>query len=139
MRATASGTGVSHLLVYRPDTSPSSIVRFVRTARDLPALLADLRASRTRAGGVRAREGLRAAAPSPAALARGDLSRRERERCGAQPCCASATVFRQCHEDRDRAVAQASGARQYAPQVWQPLAGRGPSVSAGSRWRNEEE
>ncbi len=35
--------GFPYLLVYRPDTSPPSILRFVHTARDLPPLLADLR------------------------------------------------------------------------------------------------
>ena len=34
--------GFPYLLVYRPDLSPPSIVRFVHTARDLPVLLADL-------------------------------------------------------------------------------------------------
>lgn len=38
-----SVTGFPYLIVYRPDTSPPSIVRFVHTARDLPTLLADLR------------------------------------------------------------------------------------------------
>jgi toxin ParE1/3/4 len=35
--------GFPYLLVYRPDRSPVSIVRFVHTARDLPVLLAELR------------------------------------------------------------------------------------------------
>jgi toxin ParE1/3/4 len=35
--------GFPYLLVYRPGTSPPSIVRFVHTARDLPALLVRLR------------------------------------------------------------------------------------------------
>ena len=35
--------GFPYLIVYRPDTSPPSIVRFVHTARDLAPLLADLR------------------------------------------------------------------------------------------------
>ena len=38
-----SVSGFPYLIVYRPDTSPPSIVRFVHTARDLPPLLADLR------------------------------------------------------------------------------------------------
>lgn len=38
-----SVSGFPHLIVYRPDTSPPSILRFVQTARDLPSLLADLR------------------------------------------------------------------------------------------------
>lgn len=35
-------SGFPYLIVYRPDTSPPSIVRFVHTARDLPPLLAEL-------------------------------------------------------------------------------------------------
>jgi toxin ParE1/3/4 len=35
--------GFPYLIVYRPDTSPPSIVRFLHTHRDLPQLLADLR------------------------------------------------------------------------------------------------
>lgn len=38
-----SVSGFPYLLVYRPDTSPPSIVRFVHVARDLSKLLADLR------------------------------------------------------------------------------------------------
>jgi toxin ParE1/3/4 len=38
-----SVSGFPYLIVYRPDTSPPSIVRFVHTARDLTPLLADLR------------------------------------------------------------------------------------------------
>jgi toxin ParE1/3/4 len=38
-----SVSGFPYLLVYRADTSPPSIVRFVHMARDLPLLLADLR------------------------------------------------------------------------------------------------
>jgi toxin ParE1/3/4 len=38
-----SVAGFPYLIVYRPDTSPPSIVRFVHTARDLSPLLADLR------------------------------------------------------------------------------------------------
>ena len=38
-----SVSGFPHLIVYRPDTSPPSIVRFVHTSRDLAPLLADLR------------------------------------------------------------------------------------------------
>ncbi|HEY1933116.1 MAG TPA: type II toxin-antitoxin system RelE/ParE family toxin [Acetobacteraceae bacterium] len=38
-------SGFPYLLVYRSDTSPPSIVRFVHTARDLPPLLAELRES----------------------------------------------------------------------------------------------
>ncbi len=34
--------GFPYLIVYRPDLSPPSIVRFVHTARDLPKALADL-------------------------------------------------------------------------------------------------
>lgn len=37
-----SVSGFPYLMVYRPDTSPPSIVRFVHTARDLGPLLADL-------------------------------------------------------------------------------------------------
>ena len=37
-----SVSGFPYLIVYRPDTSPPSIVRFVNTARDLAPLLADL-------------------------------------------------------------------------------------------------
>jgi toxin ParE1/3/4 len=37
-----SVSGFPYLLVYRPDTAPPSIVRFVHTARDLGPLLADL-------------------------------------------------------------------------------------------------
>jgi plasmid stabilization system protein ParE len=37
--------GFPYLLVYRPDTTPPSIVRFVHTSRDLPPLLADLSGS----------------------------------------------------------------------------------------------
>ncbi len=36
--------GFPYLLVYRPDTRPPSIVRFVHAARDLPTVLARLRA-----------------------------------------------------------------------------------------------
>jgi plasmid stabilization system protein ParE len=36
-------SGFPYLLVYRADTSPPSIVRFVHMARDLALLLADLR------------------------------------------------------------------------------------------------
>ena len=35
--------GFPYLLVYRPDTVPPSVVRFVNTARDLPIVLARLR------------------------------------------------------------------------------------------------
>ena len=35
--------GFPYLLVYRPDTVPPSIIRFVHTARDLPVVLAKLR------------------------------------------------------------------------------------------------
>jgi toxin ParE1/3/4 len=35
--------GFPYLIVYRPDLSPPSIVRFVHSARDLPKALADLR------------------------------------------------------------------------------------------------
>jgi len=35
--------GFPYLIVYRPDSVPPSIVRFVHTARDLPTVLADLR------------------------------------------------------------------------------------------------
>jgi len=38
-----SVSGFPYLLVYRADTLPASIVRFVHMARDLPLLLADLR------------------------------------------------------------------------------------------------
>ena len=38
-----SVSGFPYVIVYRPDTSPPSIVRFVHTARDLAPLLADLR------------------------------------------------------------------------------------------------
>lgn len=38
-----SVSGFPYLLVYRPDMSPPSIVRFVHTSRDLPPLLANLR------------------------------------------------------------------------------------------------
>ena len=38
-------SGFPYLLVYRPDTEPPSIVRFVHTARDLPVVLATLRGS----------------------------------------------------------------------------------------------
>jgi toxin ParE1/3/4 len=38
-----SVSGFPYLLVYRADTSPPSIVRFVHMVRDLPLLLADLR------------------------------------------------------------------------------------------------
>lgn len=38
-----SVSGFPYLLVYRTDTFPPSIMRFVHTARDLPPLLADLR------------------------------------------------------------------------------------------------
>lgn len=38
-----SVTGFPYLIVYRPDTTPPSIVRFVHTKRDLEPLLADLR------------------------------------------------------------------------------------------------
>jgi toxin ParE1/3/4 len=38
-----SVSGFPYLLIYRSDTSPPSIVRFVHTARDLPPLLAELR------------------------------------------------------------------------------------------------
>jgi len=34
--------GFPYLMVYRPDTSPPSIVRFVHTARELGPLLAEL-------------------------------------------------------------------------------------------------
>ena len=34
--------GFPYLMVYRPDTVPPSIVRFVHTARDLGPLMADL-------------------------------------------------------------------------------------------------
>jgi toxin ParE1/3/4 len=37
-----SVAGFPYLIVYRPDLSPPSIVRFVHTARDLPKALADL-------------------------------------------------------------------------------------------------
>jgi toxin ParE1/3/4 len=37
-----SVAGFPYLIVYRPDLSPPSIVRFVHTARDLPTALADL-------------------------------------------------------------------------------------------------
>ena len=40
-------SGFPYLLVYRPDRSPPSIVRFVHTARDLPVVLAKLRESET--------------------------------------------------------------------------------------------
>jgi toxin ParE1/3/4 len=36
-------SGFPYLIVYRPDTSPPSIVRFVHTARDLSPPLTDLR------------------------------------------------------------------------------------------------
>jgi len=36
--------GFPYLLVYRPDTSPPSIVRFVHVKRDLARVLADLAA-----------------------------------------------------------------------------------------------
>ena len=36
-------SGFPYLLVYRHDTLPPSIVRFVHTARDLPVVLAGLR------------------------------------------------------------------------------------------------
>lgn len=39
-----SVSGFPYLMVYRPDTVPPSIVRFVHTARDLGPLLADLAA-----------------------------------------------------------------------------------------------
>lgn len=39
--------GFPYLLVYRPDTSPPSIIRFVHAARDLPVALARLRGSPT--------------------------------------------------------------------------------------------
>lgn len=35
-------SGFPYLMVYRPDTSPPSIIRFVHTARDLGPLLAEL-------------------------------------------------------------------------------------------------
>jgi toxin ParE1/3/4 len=38
-----SVAGFPHLLIYRSDRSPPSIVRFVHTARDLPPLRAELR------------------------------------------------------------------------------------------------
>ena len=38
-----SVSGFPYLIVYRPDTSPPSILRLVHTARDLPALLIELR------------------------------------------------------------------------------------------------
>jgi toxin ParE1/3/4 len=38
-----SVSGFPYLIVYRPDTSPPSIVRFVHTAQDLERILADLR------------------------------------------------------------------------------------------------
>lgn len=37
-----SVAGFPYLIVYRPDRSPPSIVRFVHTSRDLPRVLADL-------------------------------------------------------------------------------------------------
>ncbi len=37
-----SVVGFPYLIVYRPDLSPPSIVRFVHTARDLPKALAEL-------------------------------------------------------------------------------------------------
>ena len=37
-----SVAGFPYLMVYRPDTAPPSIVRFVHTARDLGPLLAEL-------------------------------------------------------------------------------------------------
>jgi toxin ParE1/3/4 len=37
-----SVAGFPYLIVYRPDLSPPSIVRFVHTARDLPKALAGL-------------------------------------------------------------------------------------------------
>lgn len=40
-----SVAGFPYLLVYRPDTSPPSTVRFVHTKRDLQLLLTDLRES----------------------------------------------------------------------------------------------
>lgn len=42
--------GFPYLLVYRPDRSPPSIVRFVHTSRDLLPLLADLRDPREPSG-----------------------------------------------------------------------------------------
>ena len=42
-----SVSGFPYLIVYRPDTMPPSIVRFVHTARDLSALLANLRSDRS--------------------------------------------------------------------------------------------
>ena len=39
-----SVSGFPYLMVYRPDTVPPSIVRFVHTARDLDPLLAELTA-----------------------------------------------------------------------------------------------
>lgn len=41
-----SVSGFPYLMVYRPDTVPPSIVRFVHTARDLGLLLTDLAAPR---------------------------------------------------------------------------------------------
>lgn len=37
-----SVAGFPYVIVYRPDRSPPSIVRFVHTSRDLPRVLADL-------------------------------------------------------------------------------------------------
>lgn len=38
-----SVSGFCYLIVYRSDTTPPAIVRFVHTARDLPRVLAPLR------------------------------------------------------------------------------------------------
>jgi toxin ParE1/3/4 len=38
-----SVAGFPYVIVYRPDTVPPSIVRFVHTSRDLPRVLADLK------------------------------------------------------------------------------------------------
>jgi toxin ParE1/3/4 len=38
-----SVAGFPYVIVYRPDTVPPSIVRFVHTSRDLPQVLAELK------------------------------------------------------------------------------------------------